>query len=131
MQTLQNPFHGEFNFDGSVSDASGLSEANSRFKLYATASKTQITTILSTDIIVITEMLIMPEANITVQVYDGSNNTVDAGETIAHGTPPANGGWNWVTLGSPHYCQPGTWPKIKGSAAGVIRGTIRGHIISQ
>ena len=124
-----NPFHGEFNFDGSVTDASNLSEADARFNLYKAASNTQISTLLSTDIVEVTDILMLVEANITVTLYDGSDNTISAGELIAFGTPPANGGWA-LSAQCSHFCQAGTFPKMNGSASGVIRCIIRGHIHS-
>lgn len=117
------PIHGEF----TSADASALTEENSRILLYGPGSTTAVT-LASTDQVVITDLkLICGATGLTVTVYDGANNTVAAGERITMGTFAANGGeaQNFTTG---HYCQVGTWPKVKTSAAGQIDVQIRGFV---
>lgn len=123
MQLRGVPFHGEF----SSSDASALSEANSRFALYGAGSVTALT-LASTDRVCVTGLKVMTGASaLTVTVYDGADATVDAGETVSAGDYPANGGeaQNFTT---PHFCQTGTYPKVKTSGAGAVKAQIRGTI---
>lgn len=123
MQLPGVPFHGEF----TSADASALSEENSRILLYGAGSTTAVT-LTSNDQVVITDLKVVCGASgLIVTVYDGANNTVAAGERIDLGTYAANGG----IMGSfavPHYCQKGTWPKVKTSGAGQIDVQIRGTI---
>src|SRR4051794_8687733 len=105
-------YHGEF----SSADASALSEPNSRILLYGPGSTTALT-VGSTDQVVITDVRIIAGAALTVQVYDGANNSVGAGEVIDQGNFAANGGAAHDLL-TPHTCQAGTWPKVKTSGAG-------------
>jgi len=115
-------FHGEF----TSADASALSEPNSRFTLYEYGGTSTIT-LGATDTAVISDLTIVTGAALTVTVYDGADNTVDAGEVIARGNFPANGGETHKS-GCPHSCQIGTYPKIKTSGAGQIDGVVRGYI---
>jgi hypothetical protein len=114
--------HGEF----SSADASGLSEANARILLYGAGSTTAVT-LDSNDNVVITDVLIVAAAALTVTVYDGANNTVGAGEVVAKGSFPANGGAA-LNFSAPHVCQKGTWPKVLTSGAGQIDVYIKGYI---
>lgn len=116
-------FHGEF----SSSDASALSEANSRILLYGAGSTTAIT-LASTDRVHITDILIVAAVALTVTIYDGADNTAGAGEVVAYGDFAANGGVAHSTALSPHVCQAGTWPKVKTSGAGAVKVVIRGRI---
>lgn len=118
-------FHGEF----SSADASGLSEENSRFTLYGAGSVSSLT-IAAGDYVQVTDINIMTGGAMTVEIYDGSDNTVDAGEKLYEGSLPANGGI-CDTLSTQHVCQKGTYPKVKTSASGQIDVTIRGTIIQQ
>ena len=116
------PFHGEF---GSA-DASALSEANSRILLYGAGSTTAIT-LAATNQVVITYYTILAGAALTVTLYDGADATVGAGEVVARGNYGANGGER-ALIGPGHHCQPGTWPKVKVSAAGQVDVIIHGYI---
>lgn len=118
------PFHGEF----SSADASGLTEANSRFTLYGPL-KTAVT-LDSNDVVQVTGVLIAAPTNAFItKVYDGADNVVDAGETIARvNTTAANPCVAW-TDGVPHFCQKGTYPKVITSGAGQVDVTIRGYIV--
>jgi len=119
-------FHGEF----SSADASALTEPNSRFTLYQDGTTTSIT-LAATDKVVITDIDIrVGITGRTVQVYDGANNTVDAGETIHAGTYAASTGHNRVSA-TPHSCQLGSYPKVKTSGAGQVDLNIRGYVLSQ
>jgi beta-lactamase superfamily II metal-dependent hydrolase len=117
--------HGEF----TSTDASGLTEPNSRALLYGDGSTSAIT-LATTDQVVITSVLISVGASgIKVSVYDGADNTVDAGEKIAVASVGANGFVNY-TLPVPHRCQVGTWPKVKTSASGQVDVTLHGYLTS-
>lgn len=116
------PVHGEF----SSSDASALTEANSRILLYG-AGSTTAATLTSTDYVVISSLVIVAGAALTVTVYDGSDATVGAGEVVCKGNLAANGVVAH-TLPVPHTCQAGTWPKVKTSGAGQVDVTLQGYI---
>jgi hypothetical protein len=129
------PFHGEF----SSSDASALSEANSRFSLYKAGfikagatvtlkSATEGTDQLLGSVVIVTDVLISIGASaLTVQVYDGADNVIDAGELIAKAQVLANTNTS-IRLFVPHYCSSGSYPKVKSSGAGQIDVTIHGLI---
>lgn len=118
------PFHGEF----SSADASALSEANSRFRLYPAGGDDTIT-LASTQQVVVTDIFLLTgNTALTVSIYDGGDNNVGAGEVLVAGDFGANGGVN-ETAHIPHYCQEGTYPKVKTSGAGQINASIRGVII--
>jgi hypothetical protein len=119
------PFHGEF----SSANASGLSEVNSRFALYAANSLSTIT-LAANEQVVITDIFVLAGAALTVTLYDGADNVVAGGEQVLKGNFAANGGVAEV-LGTPHYCQVATYPKVLTSGAGQIDCTIRGVIVRQ
>src|SRR5262249_5248933 len=114
------PVHGEF----SSADASALTEAASRFALYGAAS-TAAVTLAGTDVVVITDLLINTGAAITVQVYDGADNAVGAGELVHKATVNGTTTFGFAT---PHYCRAGTYPKVKTSGAGQVDCLLRGSI---
>lgn len=121
------PFHGEF----TSADASALTETNSRFTLYGARSTSSLT-LTANSIVQVTDILASAGSTaLVIQVYDGANNVVDAGEKIAVINAPANGGAAW-TCHAPHYCQTGSggqpYPKVKTNQAGQIDVTIRGFI---
>lgn len=116
-------YHAEF----SSADASALSEPNSRFTLYQLSTKTAIT-VQATDTVVVTDVLLrVGAAALTVNVYDGADNVVDPGEKIFSGSFPANSG-DAVLYSTPHFCQVGTYPKVKTSIAGQVDMVIRGYV---
>jgi hypothetical protein len=129
------PFHGEF----SSADASALSEANSRFTLFPAGfikagttitlkSSTEGTDTLLGSVVIITDILISIGASaLAVQVYDGADNTVDAGELVAKAQVLINTNTS-IRLFVPHYCMAGTYPKVKTSGAGQVDVTIHGLI---
>ena len=118
------PFHGEF----SSADASALSEANSRFTLYGAGSTTAIT-LNANDQIEITDISIASAGtNLTVQVYDGADATVDAGEAVYEAIVPTNTTQSKI-IGTPHVIQKGTYPKLKTSGAGQVDAVIHGRVV--
>lgn len=127
MSVLQQgrPFVGSF----SSADASGLSEANSRFTL-TPAGGTAAITLASNDQVVLTDLDAVAGGALTLTVYDGSDTTVGTGEQVIKGNFAANGGIS-SHLVTPHYCQPGTYPKVKTSTAGQVDVTVRGIILRQ
>jgi len=122
------PFHGEF----SSADASALTEANSRFALEKAGFITSGSTIAlaATDIVVVLDAVITVGATgLSVWLYDGANNVVDAGEQIAKVFLLANTTvYSDFTVG--HYCAAGTYPKVKSSGAGQVDVTINGTIVT-
>lgn len=119
------PFHGEF----SSADASALTEANSRFTLYQGGGKSPpaALTLNSKDIVWVADIQVTSAAAVLVQIYDGADNVVDAGESIFTGQMAVN---NTVypncTVGKA--CQIGTYPKVKAGAGQIycqIHGTIQ------
>ncbi len=117
------PFHGEF----SSTDASALSENASRFALYG-AGSTSALTLNANDQVIITDLIISNGTAFKVDVYDGADNTVDAGELIAEVYSAVNTP-AYPDLTTPFYCQKGTYPKVKAAAGGNVSVQIRGCII--
>lgn len=117
------PFHGEF----ASADASALTEPNSRFALYGTGAVASLT-LDSNDQVIISEITIASAGtNLVGYIYDGADATVDAGESVWRGIVPTNT-TQALQFGIPHYCQKGTYPKVKMSGAGQIYVSIRGTI---
>jgi hypothetical protein len=117
-------FHGEF----SSADASALNEANSRVLLYGPSSTTAIT-VGATDVVVVTGISVRVGATgMVATVYDGADNAPAAGEILHKGTYPASGAPHVESLINSHFCQVGTWPKVKGSVAGQIDVVLRGYV---
>jgi hypothetical protein len=120
---LGKPFVGVF----SSADASGLSEANSRFTL-TLAGQTAAYSLASDEQVLISDVDLVAGAALTVTLYDGSDTTAGAGEQILAGSFAANGGISSHNL-TPHACQQASYPKVKTSGAGQIDCTIRGVIV--
>lgn len=120
-----SPFHAEF----TSSDASTpANEPAARMTLYG-ASSTAAITLGANDQVVITDLRVLcGGTGLTVSVFDGADTTVDAGERITVGTYAANGG-EFQPMQTPFWCQKGTYPKVKTSAAGQIDVYARGVII--
>lgn len=116
---LGKPFHGEFSDD----DASALTEPNSRFSLYEGGSVSALT-LGSGEQVRITRLFVQCAG--TVTVYDGANNTPAAGEIIYQGTLTEGAVLNFDP---PHYCQAGTYPKVKVGAAAQVYAKIHGYIV--
>lgn len=117
------PLHGEF----SSADASALDEANSRFTLYGASSVTAVT-LDADDVVAVTGLVISVGATaLTVEVYDGADNVVDAGEQIVEVNLPVNGSIA-ISFPVPHYCQKGTFPKVNTSVAGAVDCTLNGVV---
>lgn len=115
-------FHGDF----SSADASGLSESNSRIALYERGTTTAIT-LGTTQRVVVTDVVVVAGAALTVTVYDGADATASTGERIVMGNFAANGGVSQA-LSVAHCCQAGTYPKVKTSGAGQVDVQIHGVI---
>src|SRR6185295_15939538 len=97
------------------------------FTLYSVNSKTSFT-IGATDKIFITDLWIWSVAAVVVNVYDGADNTVDAGEKIIGTTSAVTANWNaYFPFVVAFGCQTGTYPKVK-AGAGQIDVLIRGFI---
>lgn len=122
LSQFADQFHGEF----SSADASALTEVNSRFTLYGVGSATGVT-LGANDYVVVKDIVITTGAALTVDIYDGANNAVAAGESIAK---VIVNGTIVLPLTVPHVCAKGTYPKVKTSGAGQVDVVIRGHIVT-
>lgn len=114
------PFHGEF----ASADARALSEAVARFLLYEQGGVTAIT-LASTEYVHVYGIAIGTTTSGLYRIYDGADNTVDAGELIL--------GWgsgigNGVFAKVDYICQQGTYPKCIASVSGQIYASIYGVI---
>ncbi len=118
------PVHGEF----ASSDASGLSEPNSRFTLYAGGTTTSITLGANDQVEIDAVNVNTLTALALINVYDGADNAADAGEKIFTGIVAAN--CNEIgASGMGYICQPGSYPKVKTSASGQVYATLYGYVI--
>lgn len=125
------PIHGEF----SSADASALSEPNSRIGLYKGGSiKTDSVLVLgATDKVFISSLLIAVGATaLTVTIYDGSDNAVDAGEVIAVVVLAVNStvaiDWTQTPRRGPIGAGGIPFPKVKTSAGGQVYVTLLGTV---
>lgn len=117
------PIHGEF----TSADARALTEANARFTLYRAGSTYTLT---STDVVVVCSLQLSTVTAMTVQVYDGANNSVAAGENIFRAVVAANANEVGAYFGdAPHVCQAGTHPKVISDTAGQIYAKFTGYIV--
>jgi hypothetical protein len=117
------PFHGEF----ASADATSLTEPNARMSLFGAASTTALT-LNANDIVQVCSLSISSAAtNATLTVFDGTDGTPDPGEALFAGIVPTNSA---VTpyMAIPHYCQKGTYPKVKASAAGAVKVQMQGTV---
>ena len=119
---LGAPIHGEF----SSADASALTEAASRLALYPASSTTALT-LGSTDQVQVTAVTITTQATLTVQIYDGADNVIGAGERIGRVQNATNIAMQILFL-QPHFCQLGTFPKVKTNGAGQVDVTLNGTV---
>ncbi len=113
------PFHGEL----SSADAS----TPAAITLYGPRSVAPVT-VGPNDFVIITDILIVAGADLVVTLFDGADTTPDAGEVIAKGSFPENGGAS-CSLQTPHICQTGTTVKVKAGGAGQVDVTIRGKVV--
>lgn len=118
------PFHGEFS---SVDASSGvlLTEASRRFSLFI-AGTTAATTLAASDQVLVTELYSATSNTSIVTIYEGSDVTPAAGETIAILRQTTVG--QSVTFNTPHYCQAGCYPKVVNSTTQIVDVVIRGVI---
>lgn len=122
MSLAGSDFHGEF----SSADASGLSEANSRFTLFEPRQKGSIS-LGSSDVVAITDIVVTTNTSLTVTIYDGANNSVASGETLAKVILSGTGVIKFTT---PKQCQKGTYPKVLTNTSGQVDVQISGFIHS-
>ena len=124
-QIQGRPFTGVF----SSSDASALSEGNSRFTLYKVGGTSGIT-LAANERVVITDVSIdfSGATARTITIYDGADTTADPGELIATANL-AQYGRHVQQLSVPHYGSAAqSYPKVKTSGAGQVDVVIRGVI---
>lgn len=93
-----------------------------------TAGLIEAYTVLATDDLYIETVTIVVGAAMTVTLFDGTDTTVDNGETLEHGVFASNSGLR-AEYPSMVRCVRGTVPKIKASAAGAITSTFVGWIV--
>lgn len=120
-------FHGEFSA-ADATDATLTMESQHRFTLYADSSTTALT-LAADDVVIVTDVQFSAPATTTfLNLYDGADNTIDAGEAIVKQTRTIFG---VVPITRGHWSQAGTYPKLKASAAGQIDAVIRGIIVKK
>lgn len=118
------PIRGEF----SSADATALTEANSRLLLYGQGSASAVTLTANDHVLIHSVTVSSAATNALVQVYDGADNAVDAGEEIFGAIIPTNTNTS-ALFGVPVCCQKGRYPKVKASAAGNVRVQFRGMVV--
>lgn len=119
-------FVGTFHSDDAYNPAS---EPDARFALYP-AGGTIPLTLGSTQSVVITDIDVSCEVDITVVLFDGPDLTIDPPDVIlrAHVRNFSTVTHNLVT---PHACRPGSYPKIAANGSGGVAATVRGYIESR
>lgn len=118
-------FHGEFSV-ADATDATLTMESQHRFTLYADGSTTALA-LAPTDQIVVESLMVCQIGTTTLaSVYDGADLAIDAGETLLKNNRVASLPYPLVR---PHYCQKGTYLKLKAGAAGQVDAVARGIII--
>lgn len=112
--------HGELH----STDASGGLEV----PLYE-AGRTDVRTLLSSEILVITdaEIISVPGGDVSLFLDANDDNTLDAGETVLRGTVAANGGIARSFVGTPRFGVEGAKPHII-APAGVVDVLFTGFI---
>lgn len=120
-QTLAQVVHGEF----SSADATALSAGTTaRIVLHGPGSTSALTLDANDYVQILSATVSSAATTALVQIYDGADATVDAGEEIFGGIVPTNSTVS-ANFHSPHVCQKGSYPKVKASAAGNVRVQIR------
>lgn len=122
------PFRGEF----SATDPSTQvlnTEPLHRYTLYP-AGSTAALSVASNDMVIITDISLCAAAASNVTIYDGSDISADAGETLFAARTSTTFTTIVQSLSTPVACQPGTYPKIVGSSTAsglvsVITGVIK------
>lgn len=118
------PFHGEF----SSADASAgtlTTEASRRIQLYLGGASSTYA-LAASDQVIVTEFFASSANPNQVTIYEGSDVTVDAGDTITYIRQTTVGGG--LVFGTPHFCRPGCCPKVVCGTTVVVDVTIRGVI---
>ncbi len=123
---IPHTFHGEF----ASADASALSESNARVALYGPGGSAL--TLNANDHVVITDICASAASGVSslVSIYDGTNNTVSAGEILFRVSLDGGANASSVSnqsLKSPIVCQKGTYPKVH-ATVGQIYVSIHGYI---
>lgn len=121
-------FRGEF----SATDPSTQvlnTEALHRYTLYP-AGSTSALTVASNDTVMITDISLCAAAASNFTIYDGSDISADAGETLFAARTSTTFTTVVQSLSTPLVCQLGTYPKIVGSSTAsglvsVITGVIK------
>jgi hypothetical protein len=120
----QVPIRGEF----SSADARAvtLNESQARFTLYVDGS-TSTVTLNATDRVIINTICAAVGATMSVEIYDGSDDTVDAGESLIF----LRGGTAFGPFGTnlDIACKVGTYPKVETSALGQVDVVFTGVVV--
>jgi hypothetical protein len=118
------PIRGEF----SSADARAvtLNESQARFTLYVDGS-TSTVTLNATDRVTITSISASFAASMSAEVYDGTDDTVDAGESLIF----IRGGTAFGPFGTnlDITCKAGTYPKLETSALGQVDVVFSGYVV--
>lgn len=120
----QVPIRGEFS--SADARAATLTETTARVSLYQDGTTTAVT-LAATDRVVITGFSVGGAANMTVEIYGGSDDTVDAGESLIFTRITAAIGSYATNLNIT--CMAGTYPKVETSAAGQVDLVLYGYVV--
>lgn len=125
--TTRRPFRGTF----SSADARAvtLSESQARFSLYDATTLAAIT-LASTDTCIIESVEVATLVYVTIKIYSGANDTIDAGEMLClnRSTPDTNSPPLRLVPG--RACVTGSYPKVEASLDGQIDVLIHGYVSS-
>lgn len=111
-------FHGEL--------ISADASAGVAMTLYGESSVTSLS-LNAADVLAVTDVTIVCGAALTVTVFGGANQTLDAGETITAGDFAANGGIN-ASFNTPYMGQLGCGVNVVASGAGAVKVQVKGWI---
>jgi hypothetical protein len=117
-------FRGEFS--SADARAATLTEATARVSLYIDGTTSAIT-LAATDRVTITGISAAAAATITVELYGGSDDTVDAGESLMYFRLTSALGVAQSNLNIA--CMAGTYPKVETSAIGQIDVVLYGYVV--
>lgn len=104
------------------------SESAARVTLYPAGSTTALASLGAGEFVVVTDVTATTgTTGMAVEVYDGADAAVDAGERVARFPLAANQTAVWASR-TPHFCQAGTWPKVRTSVSGAVTVVLRGYL---
>lgn len=119
-------------FSAADARAATLSEAQARILLFESKPASVAAVVLAaTDIVLITGIVFMSAVTLVASLYDGSDDTIDAGERLWMSRHSAAGGnCSPIIFMPPLQCQAGTYPKIEADVTGQIDVMITGTVFN-